>query len=72
MCNSYFDLIDDLYKQLDDKKEEVRKLLIEKDKLTEKFINDISIPLELDKNSLRTILSSSKNFVFYEEESLHR
>lgn len=30
-------LIDDLYKQLDDKKEEVRKLLIEKDKLTEEI-----------------------------------
>ena len=30
-------LIDDLYKQLDDKKEEVRKLLIEKDKLTEEL-----------------------------------
>ena len=30
-------LIDDLYKQLHDKKEEVRKLLIEKDKLTEEL-----------------------------------
>ena len=44
------------------------KDLREKTKLTEKFINDISVPLELDKNSLRKILSSSKNFVYIKKK----
>ena len=44
------------------------KDLREKEKLTEKFINDISVPLELDKNSLRKILSSSKNFVYIKKK----